>query len=268
MFNRSQYIYIGLSVIKIAFKSKRQAEALAFAFAIKTKFRNSTYKNPNHIEVAKLMQISTKKAKQIMEDSISYGYVRIVDKHYVANKLKVDGEYNYKFERNKIRQKEINTAYVKKSDTQQECISLEYILMELRSVLMSAKINSCQFIDDTIHGVTVSKNIAEIKRCKKVIEKYDVNVEQTKIGTCSMETVMETVETKNRNKAQTIILFMISQGYITKKKNIVKIKETNIKQNFKSNEFGAFFTWKNNLYQVYNNSYILNNEIKNNFVLR
>ena len=243
--------------------SKRKIEAYSFAVVIKTHFTNSVYhvKEQSCSEIAKICQISDKKAKQVLEDIVLFGYAKMnkkgdklnVGKIYTKNKL------TYSFNTNDLIGKKINSTYVKKNDTDKECISLQYVVDEIKKIILQSHIQRKNFINDTQTGYADAKTLSEAKRHRKNIEKYAINenIDVANKG-ISIESFMNVINVKRRNKVKNLLDQLINDDLIQRTKNLIYIGKCKLNTFYQSNDFGCFFSFNNNLYLKRRNEYSLN----------
>ena len=104
----SRFLNIGDAQLTDALTSNRKLEAFAFLVIAKATFTSSSYHNPNAVEVQKLLQVSEKKAKQIIQDCIEFGYARIENNNMIFNKISQLGRLKYKLDISKLAQMNVN----------------------------------------------------------------------------------------------------------------------------------------------------------------
>lgn len=260
--NKLRNLFIGISIATNAAQhSKRKLEALAFAIIVKSYHINSKYylKPYTPAEIAKICQISDKKAKQILIDVVNFGFAKWAKNGttLIFEKVRDKKGLCFKFDPSKFINKTINSQFIKKNDTDKESISLDMIVNEIRKILILNNIQQENFIQDTRKGFADEQNLSKAKKMRKTVEKYDIDINSNADIGISLESFMNLLKIKNRNKIVSILNDMIGEDLIDKKKNITFIKKTNNIISFKSNEFGAFFTYHNKLYQVCRNIYTI-----------
>ena len=265
MYNK-RILYIGLSLLNDAIShSKRKLEALAFALSIKSFFTNSQYylKAYTYSEISKICQISTKKAKRVLEDVVNFGYAKWNENGDKLEFAKIKDEHglNYKFYTNKITKKHINKQYIKKNDTNIDCLSLDYVVNELRKLHIQNHIQQKNFITNTIKEDAANnfKTVSQVKKHNKIMDKYGVrkdNIAGYDNG-ISIESFMRKINIKRRNKVKNLIDQLVFDDLIERKKNITYIGKCSLNTFYQSNEFGCYFSFNNNLYLKNRNEYTI-----------
>ena len=267
MNENDRLLKIGLSFIKNALATNRQLAAFAFAVIVKFYFTNSKYykKSYTYLEVAKICQVSTKKAKQILNDVVEFGYAKWNKKGTILEfaKIRIKGGLSYKFFAKDFTNKKINVTYLKKNDTNINCISLKSVIDELRNILGYTHIKQKQYVDDIKTGFADVKDLSKAKKMSKSIVKYAINIESKVDRGISIESLMKVFGVKNRNKAIRLIDKLVLDGLIERKTNIAFIGYDYKNTKYNSNEFGVLFTYKNKLYQKYRNIYTIKDSVIN-----
>ena len=267
MNEKDRLLKIGISFIKNSNVSKRQIEAFAFALIVKLYFTNSKYykKSYTYLEVAKICQVSTKKAKEILISVIEFGYAKWNKNGTILEfaKIRTKGDLSYKFYVKDITDKKINATYLKKNDTNNKCISLQAVVDELRKILGYTHTKQKQYIDDIKTGFANEKNLSKAKKMSKNIVKYGINLESEVDRGISIESLMKVFGVKNRNKAIRLIDKLVLDGLIERKTNIALIGFDCKNTKYNSNEFGVLFTYKNKLYQKNRNIYSIKDSVIN-----
>lgn len=265
MYNTRYHLHIGEKFIDDALTSTRKLEAFSLAIYTKVQFRSSSYHNPNKNEISKVLQISTKKAQRIIEDCVSFGYARFENNNLIFKPISKQEHVTYRLNIDKIAKIKLNNKFIRKSDTNTRCISLEALKNEIRTIKILNKIQQKQFTIDTSKGFAAgNSSLAETKVMEKNMAKYAISTEQTEQG-ISIINLMQSINIKNRNKTIRIINLMVRQKLITKQRNIHYVGVCKNDTFYQSNEFGCFFTFKNKLYQVNCNSYRLSEKVADKF---
>lgn len=255
--NNRKYIHIGEEYINDALTSTRKLEALSCAIAVKCFFVSSSYHNPNKYEISKVLQVSTKKAQRILDDCITFGYAKKENNNLIFKHISKKEHLTYRLDIAKIANFSLNKRFIRKSDTNTRCLSLEALKNEIRTIKLLIHIQQKKFIVDTVKGFAAgSSSLAETKAMNKNIAKYAMNTNYVEQG-ISIDSLMKSINIKNRNKMISIIRLMMKNKLITKKRDIYCIGACNKDIYLPSNEFGCFFTYNNKLYQLNSNIYYL-----------
>lgn len=243
--------------------SLRKLEALSFALIIKMHFVNSQYykTNKTYAEISKICQISTKKAKRVLDDIIAFGYATMAENGITLNVHKIysEGELCFRLRVNDFLGKKVNATYVKKNDTDKECISLQYVVDEIRKLVIQSHIQRKNFISDTKKGYADAKTLSEAKRFSKRIKKYAISetIDVVNNG-ISIDSFMNVINVKRRNKVKYLLDQLVFDKLIERTKNIIYIGKCKLNTFYQSDEFGCFFSFNNNLYLKNRNEYSLN----------